>query len=62
MAIITIIMILEGRGARGSDPCGDGGSEETGSQADVRRAGTPLSGLERQTETGRLTGCTDTGV
>ncbi len=59
--IIIILMLLEGGGARGSDPRWDGGSEETGSQADVRRAGTPLSGLEPQTETGRSTGNTDTG-
>lgn len=61
MAIITILMLLEGGGARGPDPCWDGGSEETGSQADVRRAGAPLSGLEPQTETGRSTTNTDTG-
>lgn len=48
-------MLLAGGGARGSDPCRDRGSEETGSQADVRRAGTPLPELEPQTETGGST-------
>lgn len=46
------ILLLEGGGARRSDPCWDRGPEEAGSQADVRRAGTPLSGLESQAETG----------
>lgn len=51
-------MHLEGGRARGSDPRRDGGPEETGSQADVRRTGTPLSRLEPQTETGKVTGPT----
>lgn len=47
-------MLFEGGRARGSHPCRDRGSAETGSQADVRRTGTPLSGLEPQTEKGRF--------
>lgn len=44
---------IEGGGAWRSDPRWDGGSEETGSQADVRRPRIPLPGLEPQTEAGR---------
>lgn len=55
-----ILMLLEGGGTRRSDPCWDGGSEEAGSQADVRRAGTALPGLEPQTETGKWNSGTDT--
>lgn len=45
--------LFEGGRPRGSDPCRDGGSAETSSQTDVRRTGTPLSGLEPQAETGK---------
>lgn len=43
----------KGGGAWRSDPRWDGGSEETGSQADVRRPWMPLPGLEPKTEAGR---------
>lgn len=50
---MSILNLLEGGRTRGSDPCRDRGSAETSSQTDVGRPGTPLSGLEPQTEAGR---------
>lgn len=49
---ITVMSVnfFKGGGSRGSDPCRDRGSEETGFPTDVRRTGTTLSGLEPQTE------------
>lgn len=53
---MTIFMLtLAGGGARRSDPCWNRSSEETGSQADVRRAGTSLPELEPSAQKSRWT-------
>lgn len=47
--------IVKGGGAWRSDPCRDRGPEEAGTQADVGRTRTPLSGLEPEVKAGKFT-------
>lgn len=48
---------VKGGGSWRSDPCWDRGPEEAGTQADVRRTRTPLSGLEPQAKAGKIVYC-----
>lgn len=53
MTVWWHLLMFAGGGAWRSDPCRNRGSEETGSQADVRRAGAPLPELEPPAEKSR---------